>query len=119
MSSLGFYVTESTYYGKHGRSLRLNGMDEEFNSNALARSIIVHGADYVSETFVKQHGRLGRSLGCPSVPREISGEVIDVIKDKTVFYIHGDDNQYASDYLNDAAAVEAYAAAALLGATHG
>ncbi|MDX5418174.1 MAG: murein L,D-transpeptidase catalytic domain family protein [Hymenobacteraceae bacterium] len=109
MSSLGFYVTDAPYYGKHGLSLRLAGMDEKFNSNAMARAIVLHGADYVSEAFVKQNGRLGRSLGCPSVPREISKDIIETIKNKTVLYIHGNDKAYTSNYLNASSAVEAFA----------
>ncbi|GAB3815561.1 murein L,D-transpeptidase catalytic domain family protein [Pontibacter rugosus] len=109
MSSLGFYITDAPYYGKHGLSLRMKGMDEGFNTNAMARAIVVHGADYVSEKFVKQNGRLGRSLGCPSIPTEISDEVINLIKNKSVFYIHGNDSKYTSRYLNDNQAVETYA----------
>ena len=110
MSSLGFYLTDATYYGKHGLSLRLSGMDEKYNSNAMARAIVVHGADYATDAFIKQYGRLGRSLGCPAVPREISKDVIETIKNKTVLYIHGNEKNYTSTYLDHAAAVNAFAA---------
>lgn len=109
MSSLGFYLTDATYYGKHGLSLRLSGMDKDFNSNAMARAIVVHGADYATEAFIKQHGRLGRSLGCPALPREVSKDVIETIKDKTVMYIHGNDKSYTSSYLDQVNAVNAFA----------
>ncbi|MBF9254763.1 murein L,D-transpeptidase catalytic domain family protein [Pontibacter sp. 172403-2] len=109
MSSIGFYLTDKTYFGKHGLSLRLNGMDAKYNSNAMARAIVVHGADYVSEAFVKQYGRLGRSLGCPAVPEEVSKEVINLIKDNSCLYINGSDNSYTSNFLNTASAVEAFA----------
>ncbi|GHA60149.1 murein L,D-transpeptidase catalytic domain family protein [Pontibacter akesuensis] len=109
MSSLGFYLTDAPYYGKHGLSLRMKGMDEGFNTNAMERAIVVHGADYVSEAFVKQNGRLGRSLGCPSVPKEVSDEVIATIKNNSVFYIHGNDSKYTSRFLNDNTAVESFA----------
>ncbi|MBX0335445.1 murein L,D-transpeptidase catalytic domain family protein [Pontibacter sp. HSC-14F20] len=110
MSSMGFYLTNKTYYGKHGLSLRLSGMDEQYNSNAMERAIVLHGADYVSDNFVKQYGRLGRSLGCPAVPRAISADVIELIKDNTVLYIHSADKAYTSDYLNTERAVEGFAA---------
>ncbi|SIT81678.1 murein L,D-transpeptidase catalytic domain family protein [Pontibacter indicus] len=110
MSSMGFYLTDKTYYGKHGLSLRLSGMDEKFNSKAMERAIVLHGADYVSDDFVKQYGRLGRSLGCPAVPRAISGDVIELIKNNTVLYIHSADKTYTSDYLNTERAVEGFAA---------
>ena len=58
MSSLGFYVTGTEYSGKHGQSLRLTGLDEGFNTNAAARSVVMHGANYVSEEFIRQNGRL-------------------------------------------------------------
>lgn len=109
MSSMGFYITDKTYYGKHGLSLRLSGMDEAYNSNAMDRAIVLHGADYVSDAFVKQYGRLGRSLGCPAVPRAISGDVIELIKDNTVLYIHSADKKYTSTFLDANSAVEGFA----------
>ncbi|WP_266205225.1 murein L,D-transpeptidase catalytic domain family protein [Pontibacter kalidii] len=112
MSSLGFYITDATYHGKHGLSLRLQGMDEGYNSNAMERAIVVHGADYATEKFVKQYGRLGRSLGCPAVPREVSKDVIETIKDQSVLYIHGNDKTYTSQFLDNTQAVEHYAAVA-------
>ncbi len=110
MSSVGFYLTDATYFGKHGLSLRLAGMDDKYNSNAMARAIVVHGADYATEDFVKQHGRLGRSLGCPALPQEVSKEVIEIIKNQTVMYIHGNEKNYTSRYLDQTAAVNAFAA---------
>src|SRR5690554_5540690 len=59
-SSIGFYLTGETYRGKHGLSLRLEGLDEAYNSNARSRAIVMHGADYVSARFIKKYGRLGR-----------------------------------------------------------
>src|SRR5690554_3217938 len=67
-SSLGCYITSDTYIGKHGLSLKLKGMDAAFNTNAASRYIVLHGASYVSEEFIKCNGRLGRSHGCPAVP---------------------------------------------------
>jgi hypothetical protein len=109
MSSMGFYITDKTYFGKHGLSLRLSGMDKAYNSKAMERAIVLHGADYVSESFVKQYGRLGRSLGCPAVSREVSGDVIELIKDNTVLYIHSADQKYTSTFLNADRAVEGFA----------
>ncbi|MDD3723100.1 MAG: murein L,D-transpeptidase catalytic domain family protein [Lutibacter sp.] len=87
-SSLGFYVTGETYYGKHGYSLRLDGLEKGINSNARARAIVVHGADYVSEKFAEQNGRLGRSLGCLALKQGLTKEVIDVIKDKSCLFVY-------------------------------
>lgn len=87
-SSLGFYLTGETYFGKHGYSLRLDGLDKGVNSNARDRAIVVHGADYVSESFIEQNGRLGRSLGCLALIKELTKEVIDTIKNKSCIFVY-------------------------------
>jgi hypothetical protein len=104
MSSLGFYVTGSTYVGKHGRSLRLTGLDAGFNDNAAARAIVVHGADYVSEAVIKQTGRLGRSQGCPALPMDLYEPIIDTLKDGAALFINKSDAGYTSQYLDEQAA---------------
>lgn len=103
-SSLGFYITGEVYYGKHGRSLRLDGMDSDFNSNARKRAIVLHGANYVSQSFINRVGRLGRSYGCPAVPESLSDSIIDKIHGKTVLFINGPDGKYSSNYLDVLAA---------------
>jgi hypothetical protein len=96
-SSLGFYKTGETYQGKHGYSLRLDGLEKGFNDQARNRAIVVHGADYAREEVAKMSGRLGRSLGCPAVPSELSKEVIDLIKDGSLLFIFGQDENYLSE----------------------
>lgn len=73
-SSLGFYLTDKTYHGKHGLSLRLDGLDKGINNNARKRNIVVHSADYVSEEFIAKYNRLGRSWGCPALPNGVIGK---------------------------------------------
>ncbi|WP_281235221.1 murein L,D-transpeptidase catalytic domain family protein [Flavobacterium gelatinilyticum] len=87
-SSLGFYTTGEIYQGKHGASLRLDGLEKGLNSNARERGVVMHGADYVSESFIRDHKRLGRSQGCPAVPVELTDEIIETIKDKSCLYIY-------------------------------
>ncbi|MDQ6527834.1 murein L,D-transpeptidase catalytic domain family protein [Flavobacterium sp. LHD-85] len=87
-SSLGFYATGEIYQGKHGASLRLDGLENGVNDNARERGVVMHGADYVSESFIRDHKRLGRSQGCPAVPVELTNEIIQLIKDKSCLYIY-------------------------------
>jgi hypothetical protein len=107
MSSLGFYVTKGEYMGKHGRSLKLDGVDEGFNTNALERSVVMHGADYVSEDFIRQNGRLGRSLGCPALPMDQKDEIIEAVNGGTCLFLNGADQSYSSKYLNQDVAINA------------
>lgn len=100
-SSLGFYVTGEVYRGVHGRSLKLDGLDQGFNDNARSRSIVVHGAPYVSPGTINALGRLGRSQGCPAVAPEVADKVINTIENKTVLFINKSDENYTSKYLNE------------------
>lgn len=81
MSSLGYYVTAETYSGKHGRSLRLDGMSNT-NNNVRARAVVIHGASYVNEGSAKQ----GRSWGCFALPENEKDHVIDMLKGGAVIY---------------------------------
>lgn len=65
-TSNGAYRTLGYYNGKHGRSIRLAGLDET-NNNAEARAIVVHSARYVSDEIARGAGVLGRSEGCFAV----------------------------------------------------
>lgn len=94
-SSLGFYATAEPYYGKHGYSLRLDGLEKGINDKARERAIVIHGADYVSEEFISSHGRLGRSLGCPALTKEESKIIIDLIKEKSCLFIYYPSNDYS------------------------
>lgn len=93
-SSLGFYITDQTYTGKNGYSLKLVGMDAGYNNYAYERAIVIHGADYVSQEFINSNNRLGRSWGCPALSHEISPAVIDRIKGGSVLYIYYPDMVY-------------------------
>lgn len=93
-SSLGFYVTSSTYYGSNGYSLKLVGKEKNINDNALARAIVIHGADYVSENNINSMGYLGRSFGCPSLLPYLNRPIIDLIKNGSCLFIY--QKQYLS-----------------------
>lgn len=87
-SSPGFYITEGTYSGQNGYSLILDGLEKGINDKAKERNIVVHGASYAKP--YKGASRLGRSLGCPAIPKEITKPVIDTIKDGSIIYIYTD-----------------------------
>lgn len=101
MSSLGFYVTGKTYTGKHGLSLYLEGLETGINDNARQRAIVMHGAEYATEDFIGQVGRLGRSFGCPAVPDGLHEEIIELIKGGAALFIYYPDPEYLnqSSYL--------------------
>jgi hypothetical protein len=94
MSSLGFYITGDTYTGKHGLSLYLNGRDREYNDKARERAIVIHGADYVSQDFIRQYGRLGRSFGCPALSQECNKSIIDTISGGSCLFIYYPDEEF-------------------------
>lgn len=101
-SSLGFYVTTTTYTGKYDLALRLDGK-EYSNSHASSRGVVIHAAKYASYEFLQQNGcSLGRSYGCPALPHENFEQVISWIKEGTCFFIYYPSRSYArhSKYLN-------------------
>jgi hypothetical protein len=93
-SSLGFYVTAENYIGKHGVSLRLDGMEKGINDNARKRAIVMHSAKYVDPSYTKSYGRIGRSFGCPAIPLEGHEKLLKQIAGGSCLYIHFPDKEY-------------------------
>jgi hypothetical protein len=89
-TSLGLFLTGSTYEGGNGYSLRLRGLDPGLNDRAEERAIVMHGAWYVSADQIRRFGRLGRSWGCPALAKSIAPRVIDRIKEGTFLYAWSD-----------------------------
>ena len=85
-SSLGFFVTGERYNGKNGPSIKLDGLDEDYNDNARDRNIVIHGANYVDSLAV------GHSKGCIAIPIKDIKNVIDVIKEGDCLFIYS--NKY-------------------------
>ncbi len=83
-SSIGVYSTNKPYYGRHGLSLKLDGLDAGFNDNADGRAVVMHGGWYVNEAFIKKYGRAGRSWGCPAIPAELNKAIINTIKEDSI-----------------------------------
>jgi hypothetical protein len=93
-SSLGFYITGKPYQGKHGTSLVLKGVEMGINDKAEERAIVLHGAAYANQGFVKQQGYLGRSLGCPAVPSNQVKEIIQAIQGASCLFVYAPNKQY-------------------------
>ena len=93
-SSLGFYITSSTYYGENGLSLRLQGLEPGFNDRAARRSIVIHGAAYIGDEYLQTNKFMGRSYGCPAVPRDECDEIIDLIKNGSCLFIYYPTKKY-------------------------
>jgi hypothetical protein len=103
-SSMGFFATGETYIGGKGFSLKLDGLERGYNDNARERAVVIHEAEYVSEYWIRKYGRLGRSQGCPALPKELSKEIIQTIKNNTLIFAYFNDDTYlqSSPYLNPA-----------------
>lgn len=93
-SSLGFYITQETYIGKNGLSLRLKGLEHGFNSNARERYVVLHGADYATEEYLKKNGVLGNSEGCPAIPMGLHIPIIELTKEGTCLFMYFPDAEY-------------------------
>lgn len=101
-SSLGLFRTAESYRGKHGYSLRMDGLEPGINDLARERAIVIHAADYVNPALVASQGRIGRSLGCPAVRPEIARMVIDQLKGGQFMFAWYPDQNWmrSSAYLN-------------------
>jgi hypothetical protein len=95
-SSPGFYITGQTYSGSNGYSLKLDGVESGINDKAMKRAIVMHGADYVNESYIASQGYIGRSQGCPAVPVRDAKNIINTIRDGACLYIYAPDQHYFS-----------------------
>jgi hypothetical protein len=93
-SSLGFYVTKTTYVGKNGLSLRLDGVDNGYNDQAMKRNIVLHGCAYVGDEYLENFGATGTSLGCPALPQAISAQIIHTVKGGSCLFIYHPTQDY-------------------------
>jgi hypothetical protein len=93
-SSLGFYVTRSTYIGENGLSLRLDGFDRGYNTLASERNIVIHGASYVSDRILEKYGVMGTTYGCPAIPEELTRDLIPVLTGGSCFFIYYPSQRY-------------------------
>jgi len=95
-SSLGLVRAAETYYGSNGYSLRIDGLESGFNDNDRSRAIVVHGADYATQSYVNANGYLGRSWGCPAVDPAVNEQLIDTLKDGRLILKYFDQQSWLS-----------------------
>lgn len=96
-SSLGFYLTKKTYYGRNGLSLRIEGLDSGYNDLAGKRNIVLHGAPYVSLKYMNNNGSIGNSLGCPAMPNTISPKIIRAVRNGSCLFIYHPTQKYLQE----------------------
>jgi hypothetical protein len=101
-SRLGLFRTAESYRGKHGYSLRMDGMEPGINDRARERAIVIHPADYVDPSWIAKQGRIGRSWGCPAVRPEVARMVVDSLKGGQFMFSWYPDQEWlqSSAYLN-------------------
>ena len=101
-SSLGLFRTQESYFGRHGYSLRMDGLEPGVNDRARDRAIVIHAADYVDPSWIERQGRIGRSQGCPAVRPEVAEMVVDSLKNGQFMFSYYPDPEWlaSSAYLN-------------------
>lgn len=88
-SSIGALITGDVYYGKHGKSCRLIGLEPGVNDNVYRRAIVLHPSNYVTDDYILGTGRAGCSFGCLACDPKISSSLIDMVKSGTFVYCFG------------------------------
>ncbi len=84
-TSSGSYLLSERYYGQHGASRRLIGLDPQ-NNMAEDRAIVIHAAWYVSEDIAAEQGKIGRSQGCFAFSQSDIGQVLEQLGPGTLLY---------------------------------
>ena len=101
-SSIGFFLTGQHYVGKHGKSVRLQGLESGFNDHAATRGIVIHSAPYISKATIKALHRLGRSWGCFALNNKDLKEVLKSSHEPVLLMAYYPDSHWthSSHYLN-------------------
>lgn len=101
-SSIGLFRTQESYFGQHGYSLRMDGLEPGINDQARNRAIVIHAADYVDASWIERQGRIGRSQGCPAVNPAVANMVVDSLKGGQFMFSYYPDEHWlaTSAYLN-------------------
>jgi hypothetical protein len=96
MTSLGLYLTKSTYgFSGHagGRAyssigLRLDGVSEGFNDNSMSRGVVAHGAPYVTPS------RAGRSQGCPAMEQSRAKRLLPELANGAMVFLFAPNDKW-------------------------
>ena len=95
-TSLGLYLADATYgfvgtsggRSYHSIGLRLDGVSEGFNDNALARKVVAHGAPYVTAT------KAGRSEGCPAMDQARAQRLLPKLANGGMVFLFAPDSKW-------------------------
>ncbi len=88
-SSPGIFTTSAgKYFGEHGESLRVRGLEKGINNNVYNRAVVIHPAWYVTPSFIKQNGYAGRSWGCFAVNPARADKLISTVKGGSVIFAY-------------------------------
>lgn len=85
-SSVGTFITAGSYAGVRGIARRLIGLEPGINDHARQRGIVIHGTPGVSETRARM-GKMGRTEGCPAVPKASARRLIDLLGEGSVVFV--------------------------------
>lgn len=87
-SSPGIYTTAGEYIGKHGKSMRVNGLEKGINSNAKSRAVVIHPAWYMTPEFIQKNGYAGRSWGCFALNPAHIDQFMNLVKGGSVLFAY-------------------------------
>ncbi len=87
-SCLGLFTTADIYYGRNGKSMRIDGLEKGINNEALSRAIVIHGAWYATSKFVKTYHRTGRSWGCFAVDPSVENQLLIDVKGGSALFAY-------------------------------
>jgi hypothetical protein len=97
-TSLGLYVAKALYdfRGKSGGrpytsvGLRLVGVSDGFNDNALSRGVVAHGAPYVTSS------KAGKSEGCPALEPQRAERLLPKLANGGLVFLFAPDERWLS-----------------------
>ncbi len=96
-SSLGMMRGGEEYTGAYGDSMRLDGLEADFNDNVRARAIVVHPWEGSRAEYVARWGETAETWGCPALDDRLSADVIDIMADGGLLFFWYPDSEWLRD----------------------